>query len=60
VLHVLACIRLHQAYQYRNLIKEDIIKSRGGIKVFLIHSYEVCVNKNTVLYKTFEGTLPVH
>jgi len=55
--HVLGC---HQAYQYRNLMKEDTIKSRGSMKLFLIHSYEVCVNKNTVHYRKFEGTLPVH
>jgi len=55
VLHILACIRLHKAYQYRNLIKDDTIKSRGSMKVFLIHSYEVCVNKNTVHYENLRG-----
>jgi hypothetical protein len=50
----------HQACRYRNLIKEDIVKSRGIMKLFLIHSCGVCVNKNTVHYRKFGGTLHVH
>ena len=52
----------HQAYPYRNLIKEDIIKSKGSMKLFfeLRTGFEVCVNKNTVHYRKFEGAWPVH